>query len=355
MSILIVDDDPTSLLLLSALARQSSALAVVTLTDPAAALEWCVGQVPLILLVDYRMEDMNGIEFIARFRAMPALANVPIIMITSENERSVRQQALAAGATDFLSKPIDPVELRLRLRNLLALSQAQTLLAKRARVLQEAVEAALAANVERELELVMRLSRAAAYRDPDTGAHLLRMARYSALIAQHLALPAAFQRQLLSAAAMHDVGNLATPDAILLKPGRLSGEEMAIMRRHAEQGALLLGGSTSPLLQLAEQIARGHHERYDGTGYPDGLAGPAIALSARIVAVADVFDALTSARPYKPAWPLERARDYLQEQSGRQFCPACVHAFVGAWQQVLAIHGNDGTGGAGAVAAMAPT
>jgi response regulator RpfG family c-di-GMP phosphodiesterase len=320
MSILIVDDDPTSLLLLAAVARQASALPVVTLTDPLTALAWCAQHSPTLLLVDYRMEHLDGIEFIGRFRAIAAMAQVPIIMITSENERSVRQQALAAGATDFLSKPIDTVELRLRLRNLLALSEAQDRLA------------------ERELALVRRLTQVAACRAPAGAAHLQRLARYAVVIAQGLNLPPAFQQQLLAAAPLLDLGMLATPEASMRKAARLTAEETAAMRGHAARGAALLADSDSPLLQLAAQIAGGHHERFDGSGYPGALAGCAIALSARIVAVADVFAALTSERPYRPAWSAERARTHLQHFRGTLFCPLCVQAFVDGWEQIAAIH-----------------
>ncbi len=265
------------------------------------------------------------------------MAEVPIIMVTTENEPAVRHAALTAGATDFLAKPVDSSELRLRVRNLLALRQAQTLLADRAKLLEHEVAAATAGILARERELVQRLARAAEFRDPETGAHILRMARYSELIARKLGLPAAFQSLLLEAAPMHDVGKLATPDAILLKPGRLDPDEMAIMRRHAEIGAHILSGSESPLIQLAEQIAGAHHEKFDGSGYPRGLAGDAIPLSARIVAVADVFDALTSARPYKRAWTLEAARAFLAEHTGSHFCPVCSAAFLDSWDEVLAI------------------
>jgi response regulator RpfG family c-di-GMP phosphodiesterase len=318
MSILIIDDDPTSLLLLAAVARQASALPVVTLTDPLTALDWCAQRSPTLLLVDYRMEHLDGIDFIGRFRAIAAMAQVPIIMITSENERAVRQQALAAGATDFHTKPIDPVELRLRLRNLLALSQARDQLAGR------------------ELALARRLAQVAASRAPGAGAR--RMALYAVVIAQGLNLPHAFVQLLLAAAPLHDIGMLGTPEAILQKPARLTDAETATMRGHAARGAALLDDSASPLLQLAADIAGGHHERFDGSGYPGALAGCAITLSARIVAVADVFDALTSARPYRPAWSPERARAHLQHLRGTQFCPQCVQALVDGWDQIAAIH-----------------
>ena len=340
MAILIVDDNAINLMLLDALAGSASDLPTVCVADPVEALHWCADHVPELVLVDYRMPNLSGSQFIGLFRRMPGMADIPIVMITTENDCAVRQEALAAGATDFLAKPVDAVEFRLRVRNLLALSQARALLADRARLLQREVATALEEVAGRERELVMRLARAAEFRDPETGAHIQRMARYSELIARTLGMPRTFQQQMLEAAPLHDVGKLATPDHILLKPGRLTDEEMAVMRRHAEHGGQILAGSASPLLQLAEQIAHAHHEKFDGSGYPRGLAGAAIPLAARIVAVADVFDALTSVRPYKRAWPMVEARAYIEQGSGNHFCTECAQAFLSAWDEVIAIHAN---------------
>jgi putative two-component system response regulator len=258
-------------------------------------------------------------------------------MVTTENDKEIRQEALTLGATEFLAKPVDAIEFKLRIRNLLALSQAQALLADRAKLLQHEVNKATESVLRGERELVLRLAKAAEFRDPETGAHINRMAHYSKLIAQSLGLPLEFQQLILEAAPMHDVGKLATPDYILLKPGRLDDDEMAIMRKHAEIGALILSGSNSSLIQLAEEIAGAHHEKFDGSGYPRGLVGDAIPLSGRIVAVADVFDALTSARPYKRAWSLEDARLFLIRHTGTHFCPRSSAAFLDAWDDVLKI------------------
>jgi response regulator RpfG family c-di-GMP phosphodiesterase len=337
MAILIIDDDNTNLILLSAMAESASPRERVTMIDPVAALYWCETHTPALVLVDYRMPLLSGADFIRLFRAMPGMADIPIIMITTENQRPVRQEALQAGATEFLAKPLDAIEFRLRVRNLLALREAQLLLADRALQLQQEVQAATAGILARESELVMRLSLAAEYRDPETGAHIARMASYARLIARRLGLPDEFQAMLYEAAPMHDVGKLSTPDHILLKPGRLDPDEMAIMRRHAEHGASILAGSSSPLIQLAAEIAGGHHEKFDGSGYPAGLRGEAIPLAARIVAVADVFDALTSERPYKRAWTLDAARNFMLDQRALHFCPVCLDAFLAAWDEVLSI------------------
>ncbi len=337
MKVLIVDDNSTNLLLLAALTRSVVGNEPVTFEDPVAAIAWCETGEPDLILVDYMMPELDGHEFIRRCRRIAACQDVPIVMVTTENEKSVRQEALNVGATEFLSKPVDTSEFRLRVRNLLALRQAQNLLKDRAKFLQHEVDEATAVILQRESELVLRLSKAAEFRDPETGAHIVRMAHYSELIAREMRLPVEFQKILLDAAPMHDVGKLGTPDHILLKPGRLDPDEMTIMKRHAEIGVAILDNSSAPLIQLAAEIAGSHHEKYDGSGYPKGLIGDAIPLSGRIVAVADVFDALTSVRPYKKAWPLEDARKYIAENSGKHFCPECAQAFLGAWEQVLAI------------------
>lgn len=340
MSILIVDDNDTNLSLLATLARKASAIEPVCMNDPIDALSWCESHVPDLVLLDYRMPSLSGNEFLSIFRKMPGTADIPIIMVTTENDRAVRKQAFSLGVTEFLTKPVDTIEFSLRVRNLLALRMAQNLLTDRAKLLEHEVAQAIANVTAREMELVTRLARAAEFRDPETGAHIMRMARYSALIARNLGTDGQWQDLLLKAAPMHDVGKLATPDHILLKPGRLDPDELAIMRQHAEIGANILAGSDSPLIRLAEEIAGSHHEKYDGSGYPRGLAGEHIPLSARIVAVADVFDALSSERPYKPAWPLAQARLHLLQNKGSHFCPRCIDAFVAAWDEVLDIHSS---------------
>lgn len=340
MTILIVDDNKTNLLLLSSLAESTVGIPTVTFDDPVEALYWCEGNIPDLVLVDYRMPYLSGNDFIRLFRQIAGLADVPIIMVTTENQREIRQEALTLGATDFLAKPLDTCEFRLRLRNLLALRRAQMLLADRAKLLQHEVEKATAEVLQRTRELVLRLSKAAEFRDPETGAHINRMAHYSKLIAKQLGLSEEFQNEILEAAPMHDVGKLATPDYILLKPGRLDPDEMTIMRQHAEIGAQILSGSKSSLIQLAEEIAGTHHEKFDGSGYPRGLGGESIPLSGRIVAVADVFDALTSKRPYKSAWSMDDARKFIHDQIGTHFCPRCAVAFLDSWDDVLAIRSH---------------
>ncbi len=337
MKIVIVDDNPMNVALLRHMVRDLDDCEAVTFTSSADGVVWCATNLPDLVIVDYMMPPPDGLAFIEAFRAMEGREDIPLLMITASSENEVRYQALSHGANDFLTKPIDRNEFLARARNMLALRRSQRALADRAEWLAGEVRKATADIVERERETVVRLSRAAEYRDPETGAHILRMAKYSELIARQLGLPPDQQTLLLQAAPMHDVGKVGTPDHILLKPGRLDADELVVMRQHALIGYEILAGSESPLLQAAALIARTHHEKFDGSGYPDGLKGEEIPLFGRIVAVADVFDALTSERPYKKAWTLEAAVDFLQQQRGLHFDPACIDAFLSDWDGVLAI------------------
>jgi putative two-component system response regulator len=337
MKVVIVDDTALNLTLMQALISKVEGCDPTSFASPLAALEYCLGSEPDLLIVDYMMPELDGLEFIRRFRAAESGRDVPILMVTANDQKQVRYDALQYGATDFLNKPIDRNEFQPRVRNMLALRRAHLATRARAEELAEEVRKATAEIQHRERETVTRLARAAEFRDPETGAHIQRMAHFSALIARRLGMDAAYADMLLQAAPMHDVGKLGIPDNILLKPGRLTPEEFEIMRRHAEIGHDILKDSASEVVQMGATIARTHHEKFDGSGYPAGLAGTAIAIEGRICAVADVFDALTSERPYKKAWPVADAVGFLREGSGKHFDPACVDAFLGSWDEVETI------------------
>jgi response regulator RpfG family c-di-GMP phosphodiesterase len=334
----IVDDSDINLTLLSALVSKLGGCESLSFQDSLKGLAWCTENLPDLIIVDYMMPDMDGIQFVSRLRAVAGREEIPILMITANDDRDVRYEALEKGATDFLTKPVDRIEFSARVRNMLALGSSRKKLADKAAWLADEVRKATAAVHAREQELLCRMSRAAEFRDPETGAHIQRMSHYSQLIAQRLGLSADDQQLILQAAPMHDVGKIGIPDGILLKPGRLLPEEFVQMKRHAILGYELLKGSESTVLQTAAVIAVSHHEKFDGSGYPYGVSGESIPLFGRIVAVADVFDALTSERPYKEAWPLERAEMFLREGAGTHFDPACVEAFFASWAEVLEIH-----------------
>lgn len=338
MQIAIVEDTPINLILMQSLVRRlDGTLESTVFSDPVIGLEWTLENRPDLIIVDYMMPGLDGLEFIRRCRACEALRDRPILMVTAASDREVRYAALEAGATDFLTKPIDRNEFNPRVRNMLALRASMAATSSRADELARNVEEALREVHLRERETVLHLARAAEFRDPETGSHISRMSHYAALIARRLGMSEHDINILLLAAPMHDVGKLGTPDHILLKPGKLDDDELRIMRQHAEIGYEILKNSSSQVLQMAADIALHHHERFDGKGYPRGSKGDEIPLIGRIVAVADVFDALTSARPYKAAWPLEKARDYLIEERGRHFDPECVDRFLEGWDDILEI------------------
>ena len=335
--VLIIDDTEINLILFGALVKKLDHCIGKPFADSRKALEWVQHTVPDLVIVDYMMPELDGLEFIRLLRQIPGRQNVPILMITANDQKEIRYKALDLGANDFLTKPVDKVKFLARARNMLSLNLARRQLADRAEWLADAVRKATEEIIERERETVVRLSKAAEYRDPETGAHILRMARFSQLIARELGLSPEDQQLLLDAAPMHDIGKVGIPDKILLKPGRLDPDEFEIMKQHAIFGYRLLEGSASSVLQAGAEIAKGHHEKFDGSGYPLGLKGEQIPIFSRIVAVADVFDALTSERPYKRAWTVEAAVDFLKNGAGSHFDPRCVAAFLSVWDEVLKV------------------
>ncbi|AZP14414.1 response regulator [Undibacterium parvum] len=337
MNILVIDDAPMNVALQCHLLGKIEDCRPVSFLDPESALAWCEEHIPDLVMVDFMMPVIDGVEFIRRFRCIYGCQDIPVLMITANDEVELRYQALEAGANDFLIKPIDKIEFLARTKNMLALRRNQRYLEDRAAWLDVEVRKATAEIRKREQETVLRLSKAADSRDPETGAHIVRMANYSRVIAEQLGLSAAQQQLILEAAPMHDIGKVGIPDHILLKPGKLSIEEFAIMKKHAMLGYQILAESQSEMLQVGAEIALSHHEKFDGSGYPHGLVGEEIPLFARIVAVADVFDALTSERPYKTAWDIDKALALLHEGAGSHFDPQCVAAFVADWPQILEI------------------
>ena len=337
MQVLIIDDTQLNLTLMEHLVRRLPDCESISFLNPLLARNWCREQVPDLVIVDYMMPEMHGIEFTRQFRELPGCAEVPVLMVTANHETSLRHEALNQGITDFLNKPVDKTEFLARARNMLSLRESHKKLTDRAAWLAEEVRLATGKIVTREQETIFCLAKAAEYRDPETGSHILRMAHYSRQIAANLGFSLEQQELLLKTAPMHDIGKVGTPDLILLKPGRLTRDELAIMRQHTVIGYEVLSASSSPLMKVAAEIAHSHHEKYDGSGYPGGLKGEEIPVFWRIVAVADVFDALTSERPYKQAWSVEQASQFLKDGSGVHFDPSCVDAFLSGWKEVMEI------------------
>lgn len=326
--VLIVDDESTGRTILAKIIQQAEDDVIVESFDnPVKALGWLDNNHPDLIITDYRMPDINGVELIKKIRKKPSCHDIPIMMITVVSEKSVRYDALEAGATAFLTRPIDQIECRTSCRNLLKLHEQQSIIQDRADWLARQVDVATQQIVSRERETLLRLAKAGEYRDEDTGFHVVRMAKYSRQIAEALGLSAKECDEIEYSAPMHDIGKIGVPDKILLKPGKLEAEEWQTMQGHTQIGHAILADSQSRYMQMGAIIALSHHERFDGTGYPYGLAGKDIPLVARIVAVGDVYDALVSRRPYKEPWEEQDALDYLRKHAGTQFDPTCIDTF----------------------------
>lgn len=301
--LLLVDDEPTNLQVLRHILQADYRLLFAT--DGARAIEIAQQQRPDLVLLDVMMPRMDGYAVCRALKADPRTAPIPVLFITALNDHDDEAKGLNEGAVDYLSKPVSAPVVRARVRIHLSLVRLEELR-------------------ETRLQIVQRLGRAAEYKDNETGMHVIRMSHYAHLLALAAGCSPAWAEDLLNAAPMHDVGKIGIPDAILRKPGPLDTAEWDVMRRHPAMGAEIIGQHRAGLLQMACVIAEQHHEKWDGSGYPLGLAGQAIALEARLVALADVFDALTAERPYKKAWPVDKAVAHIQAQAGLHFDPTLV-------------------------------
>lgn len=314
--LLLVDDEPANLQVLRHVLQQDYRLLFAR--DGDKALQLAVQEQPDLILLDVMMPGLSGYQVCSELKSQPATAHIPVVFVTALSESQDETLGFEAGAVDYIVKPISPPIVRARVRTHLSLVRVEELRASR-------------------LEIVQRLGRAAEYKDNETGLHVMRMSHYSAILARAAGFSPDEADELLHAAPMHDVGKIGIPDAILRKQGKLDADEWAVMRTHCEIGAEIIGEHRSGLLHRARSIALSHHEKWDGSGYPQGLAEDAIPIDARIVAVADVFDALTSVRPYKPAWTVEAAVTQLRKDSGRHFDPKLVELFVDALPTVLEV------------------
>lgn len=336
--VVIVDDESTGRLILGKVMQQiADDIAVAEFDNPYKALSWLSSHHVDLIITDYKMPGLDGVAFIKEVRKLAHCENVPIMMITVVSEKQVRYEALDAGATAFLIRPIDQIECRTSCRNLLKMHEQHLIIQDRAESLAEQVKQATQQIREREQETLIRLAKAGEYRDEETGNHVIRMAKYARIIAEQLGLDKTECDDIESAAPMHDIGKIGIPDGILLKPGKLDPREWEIMQSHTTIGYNILSNSQSKYMQMGAVIALYHHERFDGKGYPNGLHGTDIPLIARIVTVADIYDALVSVRPYKAAWPMEEAFAYLEKNAGTQLDSKCVDAFIARRPDVIQI------------------
>jgi len=347
-TILVVDDDEQVRSLMRALLG-SLGYRVDLAVDGAEALEKVSASPPDLILMDATMPRMGGLEAVGRLKASEATRIIPIIMVTGLNDMPTKVHALEAGVDDFLAKPCDRSELQARIASLLKVkafndqsrSYQKDLEAEVDRRTRQ-LEGALHRQRTVSLEAIYRLSRASEFRDEDTGAHLRRMSHSSAAVARQMGLGKRTIEAILYASPMHDVGKIGIPDQILLKPGKLDTHEMQVMRLHTTIGAEILQGSSADYLKLGEVIALTHHEKWDGSGYPRGLAGAKIPLAGCITAIADVFDALTTRRPYKDPFPMEKAFSIVREGREKHFHPEVVDAFFAIADDIVRIRKDNG-------------
>ena len=335
MQILIVDDSPVNLKVYIGLLNRSNLGEAQCFSSSAKALEWAESNDVDLIIVDYNMPAPDGLEFVKLLRATQNKQTVPILMVTAERAKEVRYKALELGANDFLTTPVDPSEFTARVRNMLALRDSEKQLAETATWLAEQVKAATAEIANRERETIFRLSLVAEQRNPETYVHLSRMANYCQIIGRGAGMSQEEQNIMLTASPLHDIGKVVIPDAILEKPGKLTRQEFDIVKKHTTAGYEILKGSNSPLLRVAAKIALTHHEKYDGSGYPEGLSGQDIPLAGRICALSDVFDALTSARCYKKAWSVKDAIAEVRRNRGKHFDPVLVDVFDSVLPELL--------------------
>lgn len=315
-TLLLVDDEPTNLHVLRQILQEDYRLLFAR--DGQRALQLASEEQPQLILLDVMMPGLTGLQVCQQLKQNPQTRTIPVIFVSALGDVEDESRGFEAGCVDYISKPVSPAIVRARVRTHLSLVHVEELR-------------------ETRLQIVQRLGLAAEYKDNETGLHVIRMSHYSRILALAAGLSDAAAEELLNAAPMHDIGKIGIPDAVLRKPGKLDEAEWAVMSQHAEIGARIIGEHPSGLLRMARSIALCHHEKWDGSGYPHGLSGEDIPLEARIVAIADVFDALTSERPYKAAWSVDDAIALIQREAGKHFDPALVALFLSELPAILEI------------------
>ena len=317
----------TNIMLLESILQKAGYTHVHFTQDPTQVVPLFKELNPDLICLDICMPELNGFQIMGQLKIIHQNAYLPILVLTSEEDRETRLRALESGGKDFLNKPFDKTEVLMRIRNLLEASLLNKVVSRQNETLEEIVKVRTRELKETQFDVVHRLARAAEYRDNETGSHIVRMSHYATVLGRACGMTEEECGVLFHATPMHDVGKLGIPDRILLKPGKLTEEEFEIMKQHTVIGANLLSGSQSAVLQMGEVIALTHHEKWDGSGYPNRIAGEDIPLIGRICAIADVFDALSSKRCYKDPWPLDETLEEIRSHAGKQFDPNLVSLF----------------------------
>ena len=326
--ILVVDDNLTNVVLLTKLLEAEGYLHVEGVTDSRVVVGMYEAEPYDLVLLDIRMPHMDGYDVMEGLKGIANGDIPPIMVLTAQTDMDTKLKALAAGAQDFLHKPFDRVEALTRIHNMIEVRLLHKQVRRQNEILEQKVQERTQELEDTRLEVVHRLGRAAEYKDNETGMHVVRMSKIAHLLAVALGMSDEDAKLLLHTSPMHDIGKIGIPDSILLKPGKLDADEWETMKTHSTMGAKILSGHHSELMEMAREIALSHHEKWDGSGYPKGLKGDDIPLVGRITAVADVFDALTSERPYKKGWPIKDAATFIKEQAGLHFDPAVVEKFT---------------------------
>lgn len=335
--ILIIDDEKINLLVLEELLESDGFINLICEHDPVKAIKLYDDNEYDLVLLDLNMPVKTGFDVMDDFAKINKKFPPPILVLTALSDKTTKIHALTDGASDFITKPFDHEEVICRVHNLVKLQLAQKALSNQNNVLEKKVQQRTSQLNDANLDAIYRLGLVADYRDTDTGEHTKRVGRVSQILAQALALDEHFCDMIFHAAPMHDIGKVGIPDSILLKPGKLDADEWEIMQQHSDIGARMLENSPSEILQLAQEIALTHHERWDGKGYPNGTKGVDIPISGRIVIIADVFDALNSDRPYKKAWQADKIKDFMLEQRGLMFDPDIIELFLENLDDIVAV------------------
>lgn len=338
--ILIIDDNQSNVDLLEAILDSDGYVSLLSITDPREAEGIYMAYRPDLVILDINMPYLNGFQLLERFKKIEESSYLPVIVLTALQDEKTRLRALTQGAQDFLTKPFNRLEILTRINNMLLVRLFHNRVKNQNLILERKVQERTLEIEDTRREIIYRLGRAAEYRDNETGDHLIRISKMGRILGELMGMSKKERKLFVTASPMHDIGKIGIPDNILLKPDKLDPEEWELMKTHTTIGADLLDGHDSELMVTARDIALTHHEKWDGSGYPNGLQGEAIPLMGRLAGIVDVFDALSSKRPYKEAYPIDRVISIMEEQRGKHFDPVLTDLFLSNIDKFLTVRGE---------------